>query len=120
MTYKAPNPNALIKRLLEYTDVSENAATIELSEDDIERLKSVLRTELSERDSRLLSIRYGLDGGIGHTLEETKKMLPMSTSERVRQAEAKSIHKLRVSEAFGKISPILERHGLYIRRDNAN
>lgn len=49
---------------------------------------------LSDRERQVISLRYGLDGGDGHTLEEIGKVLNV-TRERVRQIQQKAIRKLR-------------------------
>ena len=49
---------------------------------------------LGDRESRVLRLRYGLDGGDPQTLEEVGKVFGV-TRERIRQIEAKAIRKLR-------------------------
>ena len=50
--------------------------------------------QLSEREQRVLQLRFGLIDGQDHTLEEIGQVL-FITRERVRQIEAKALHKLR-------------------------
>jgi len=54
--------------------------------------------ELSEREQRILSLRYGLTDGHHRTLEEVGRELGM-TRERARQIEAEALRRLRTSES---------------------
>ncbi len=49
---------------------------------------------LSERESEVLKLRFGLEGGTSHSLEDVGKMYGL-TRERIRQIEAKGLKKLR-------------------------
>ena len=51
-------------------------------------------TTLSEREAKIIRLRFGIDSGYPRTLEEVGKMFNV-TRERVRQIEAKAIRKLR-------------------------
>jgi RNA polymerase primary sigma factor len=66
------------------------AATQELIR---EQLKEIL-VDLSEREQKILSMRFGLKDGVNHTLEEVGKEFNV-TRERIRQIEAKALEKLR-------------------------
>ena len=56
-------------------------------------LNEVLKT-LSDREARVLRLRFGLDDGRTRTLEEVGKEFNV-TRERIRQIEAKALRKLR-------------------------
>ena len=58
-----------------------------------EKLDHVL-TSLSERERKILEMRFGLVDGYGHTLDEIGNMYNV-TRERIRQIEAKALRKLR-------------------------
>ncbi|MBU1102830.1 sigma-70 family RNA polymerase sigma factor [Patescibacteria group bacterium] len=58
-----------------------------------EQLKDIL-VDLSPREQKILKMRFGLDDGITHTLEEVGKEFGV-TRERIRQIEAKSLEKIR-------------------------
>ena len=50
--------------------------------------------DLTPREQRILRMRFGLDDGITHTLEEVGKEFGV-TRERIRQIEAKAIERMR-------------------------
>ena len=50
--------------------------------------------DLSEREQQILKMRFGLDDGVSHTLEEVGKAFGV-TRERIRQIEAKALEKIR-------------------------
>ncbi len=58
-----------------------------------EKLKSIL-SDLTERERKILSMRFGLEDGVTHTLEEVGKVFGV-TRERIRQIEAKSLTRIR-------------------------
>lgn len=58
-----------------------------------QQLREIL-VDLSPREQKILKMRFGLDDGITHTLEEVGKEFGV-TRERIRQIEAKSLEKIR-------------------------
>lgn len=58
-----------------------------------DQIRSVL-IDLTPREQKILRMRFGLDDGITHTLEEVGKEFGV-TRERIRQIEAKSLDKIR-------------------------
>ena len=58
-----------------------------------EQMAGVLKT-LSPREERIIKLRFGLDDGNEHTLEEVGRVFAV-TRERIRQIEAKALRKLR-------------------------
>lgn len=66
-----------------------------------QRLKEIL-IDLTPREQRILSMRFGLDDGIRHTLEEVGQEFGV-TRERIRQIEAKSLERIRGHEKLKKL-----------------
>ena len=69
---------------------TEDADSKELRRD---KVRSVL-SFLNERERSVLEMRFGLNDGKDHTLEEVGKQFGV-TRERIRQIEAKALRKLR-------------------------
>ncbi len=61
-----------------------------------EKIKSIL-VDLTPREREILNMRFGLEDGIMHTLEEVGKKFGV-TRERIRQIEAKSLTKIKQHE----------------------
>ncbi len=71
-----------------------------------EQLVEVLAT-LTEREQKVLRLRFGLDDGRARTLEEVGKEFDV-TRERIRQIEAKALRKLRHPTRSKKLKDYLE------------
>lgn len=71
-----------------------------------EQIDEVLET-LTERERRVLRLRFGLDDGKARTLEEVGKEFHV-TRERIRQIEAKAIRKLRHPSRSRKLRDYLD------------
>ncbi|RLC33628.1 MAG: RNA polymerase sigma factor RpoD [Candidatus Nealsonbacteria bacterium] len=66
-----------------------------------ERLKEIL-VDLTPREQKILAMRFGLEDGITHTLEEVGKEFGV-TRERIRQIEAKALDRIREHRALKKL-----------------
>ena len=97
-------------------------AAIELVEDKLDReaLENTVKSNidsLTPREAKVMELRYGLNGNDEHTLEEIAEVLPkvyanghtdIFTRERIRQIEAKALHKLRHPSRSDKLKSFLE------------
>ena len=70
-----------------------------------ERTARVLRT-LSPREEKILRMRFGMEDGSEHTLEEVGRCFDV-TRERIRQIEAKALRKLRHSSRSNELRLLL-------------
>jgi len=80
----------------------EESATSQLLK---EQVQSVLST-LSDREQKIIKMRFGLENGKSHTLEEVGQEFAV-TRERIRQIEAKALAKLRKHKDAKKLHEYL-------------
>lgn len=66
-----------------------------------EQLREIM-TDLTEREQKILAMRFGLEDNVTHTLEEVGKVFGV-TRERIRQIEAKAIEKIREHKSSNKL-----------------
>jgi RNA polymerase primary sigma factor len=66
-----------------------------------ERLSEVM-ADLDDREKKILSMRFGLDDGVTHTLEEVGQVFDV-TRERIRQIQAKALEKIRNKDDVVKL-----------------
>ncbi|MBU1045889.1 sigma-70 family RNA polymerase sigma factor [Patescibacteria group bacterium] len=66
-----------------------------------ERLDEIL-TDLTEREQKILAMRFGLTDGVTHTLQEVGEVFAV-TRERIRQIEAKALEKIRKHDNLKKL-----------------
>ncbi len=71
-----------------------------------EQTESMLKT-LTPREERIIKMRFGLDDGSEHTLEEVGQSFDV-TRERIRQIEAKALRKLRHPSRSSKLRVFLQ------------
>lgn len=86
----------------EDTVTPEESATNQLLK---EQVQSVLST-LSDREQKIIKMRFGLENGKSHTLEEVGQEFAV-TRERIRQIEAKALAKLRKHKDAKKLHEYL-------------
>ena len=77
-------------------NVEETAVSSKLQEDMRLALQDV---DLTDRERRVVELRFGLDGGKPRTLEEVGKVFEV-TRERIRQIEKKALKKLKNNRKF--------------------
>ena len=70
-----------------------------------EQLAAILRG-LTEREQKIIKMRFGIGGGKSHTLEEVGAEFSV-TRERIRQIEAKALNKMRKNKATKKLHEYL-------------
>lgn len=87
----------------EDTVTPEESATIQLLK---EHVKDMLGA-LTEREQKILKLRFGLEDGKSHTLEEVGQEF-MVTRERIRQIEAKALAKLRKHKDARKLHDYIQ------------
>ncbi|MBO0910510.1 MAG: RNA polymerase sigma factor RpoD [Acidobacteria bacterium] len=92
-------------------DLIEDRAALSPAESVInanlrERTAQVLRT-LTPREEKILRMRFGMDDGSEHTLEEVGRCFDV-TRERIRQVEAKALRKLRHSSRSKELRLLLD------------
>ncbi len=75
-----------------------------------EKLSEVLET-LTDRERKVLQLRFGLGDGYSRTLEEVGRQFRV-TRERIRQIEAKALRKMRHPTRLRQIHGFLEAQGM--------
>ena len=98
------DPNSLDQSLREgeedsvLSDLIEDEDAVRPEEETINQLLKehvgVILNNLSDREQKIVKMRFGLESGRNHTLEEVGQELGV-TRERIRQIEAKALNKLR-------------------------
>lgn len=81
----------------------EDSATYELLRGHINEILK----KLAPREQKILKLRFGLEDGQGHTLEEVGQEFGV-TRERIRQIEAKALEKLRVLREHSNMQDYLK------------
>ena len=89
-------PKNLGPFLFEGCSILEFASDSPLTTEQLlkEQVQGILESALSERELKIVKMRFGLEDGKNHTLEEVGQEFAV-TRERIRQIEAKALAKLR-------------------------
>lgn len=87
----------------EDTTTPEESATSQLLKEQVKGLLS----SLSDREQKILRLRFGLEDGKNHTLEEVGQEFAV-TRERIRQIEAKALTKLKKHKDAKKLMDYLK------------
>jgi RNA polymerase primary sigma factor len=95
----------LIDYIQDTTGVSPTDAMIKVNLK--EKTAEVLRT-LNPREAKIIRMRFGLEDGSEHTLEEVGQAFQV-TRERIRQIEAKALRKLRQPSRSRSLSAFVDR-----------
>jgi RNA polymerase primary sigma factor len=98
VSLNAPLPGSDPADGLTYESMLEGETAVDLEDEywqyqRAEKLMDILRNELTKRERQVLIMRFGLDRGGAHTLEEIGTELAM-TREGVRQAEKRGLRKI--------------------------
>ena len=84
-------------------DSPEDATATQILKEQI----AEILTSLSEREQKIIRLRFGIGGGRPHTLEEVGNEFSV-TRERIRQIEAKALSKLRKNKQTKKLHEYLK------------
>lgn len=90
--------------LAEFIKDDTSATPIQATSQELlrDQIKEIVN-DLTERERKILEMRFGLEDGVTHTLEEVGKVFNV-TRERIRQIEAKALEKIRMHERAAKLS----------------
>lgn len=87
-------------------DTRQDMPERNMIQDSLKNALEEVLCELSEREGRVLKLRFGMEDGVPKTLEEVGKIYSV-TRERIRQIEAKALEKLRHPNRSKKLKEFL-------------
>ena len=87
-------------------DLTQESPERKMVRESLKTTLSSVLSELSDREERVLRLRFGLEDGLPKTLEEVGKSFSV-TRERIRQIEAKALEKLRHPKRSQKLKDFL-------------
>ncbi len=90
--------------LAEFIKDETSATPIQITSQELlrDQIHEIIN-DLTDREKKILEMRFGLEDGVTHTLEEVGKVFSV-TRERIRQIEAKALEKIRMHERAAKLS----------------
>jgi len=87
-------------------DTRQDMPERNMIQDSLKNALEEVLCELSEREGRVIKLRFGMEDGVPKTLEEVGKIYSV-TRERIRQIEAKALEKLRHPNRSKKLKEFL-------------
>ena len=99
-TRVGPDGDSILEEMIE--DKNSLSPAQGLVESDLEQEASHVLEGLSDMESEILRLRFGIGGGREHTLQEIGKRFDL-TRERIRQIELKALETLREPQRAGRL-----------------
>lgn len=90
------------------SDTSVESPLDHAAEEGLRETTNDVLTALTEREAKVLRMRFGIDMNTDHTLEEVGRQFSV-TRERIRQIEAKALRKLRHPARSEQLKSFIER-----------
>ena len=90
------------------SDTSIESPLDQASDEGLRETTNVVLRALTEREAKVLRMRFGIDMNTDHTLEEVGRQFSV-TRERIRQIEAKALRKLRHPSRSEQLKSFIER-----------
>ncbi len=90
--------------LAEFIKDEKSLTPTELTSQELlrDQIREIIQ-DLTERERKILEMRFGLHDGVTHTLEEVGKVFSV-TRERIRQIEAKALERIRLHKKAAKLA----------------
>jgi len=90
------------------SDTSIESPLDQASDEGLRETTNDVLQALTEREAKVLRMRFGIDMNTDHTLEEVGRQFSV-TRERIRQIEAKALRKLRHPSRSEQLKSFIER-----------
>lgn len=89
-------------------DSDPQEASTDMHQGDRARCLALALESLTDREARIIRLRYGLENGRGQPLDEVGRVIGV-TRERIRQIEAKALRKLKHPSRSRKMRSFLDQ-----------